>query len=132
MPRFLYQARDGRGEALTGTVQAMSLEDAGKMLRGEGKFIVKLAAAPDDAPAASVAPIGSRHGKVKRGEVIYFAHQIAVMMQTGVPLSEALQCCVDQAQNPAFKAVLDDVAKSVQAGGEFSAALRKYPRCSPP
>jgi type IV pilus assembly protein PilC len=136
MPRFLYQARDGRGESLTGVVQAVSLEEAGRMLRGEGKFIVKLAPTADEAPAgaASEAPAAgscARHGKVKRGEVIYFAHQLAVMMQTGVPLSEALQCCVDQAQNPAFKAVLDDVAKSVQAGGEFSSALHKYPKVFP-
>lgn len=133
MARYTYQARTSHGELTSGSVQAATLDEAGRIVRGEGKFIVKLGLAPADAPggedgAASRPRTG---GKIKRAEVIFFTHQMSVMIQTGVPLSEALDCAAQQAGNPAFRAVLEDVAGIVQGGGEFSVALRKHPRVFP-
>lgn len=131
MARFTYYARDGRGEPTSGTLQAVSIDEAGRMLRGEGKFVIKLMPVSDNATGSERAATGKTRGRVKRQEVIIFAHQMAVMVQTGVPLADALDCSVQQASSPAFKAVLMDVAQSVQGGGEFSAALRKYPKVFP-
>ncbi|MCC7191412.1 MAG: type II secretion system F family protein [Phycisphaeraceae bacterium] len=133
MARYTYQARTNHGELTTGSVQAASLDEAGRIVRGEGKFIVKLTLAPADSSANenSTTNTSKAKGKIKRAEVIFFTHQMSVMIQTGVPLSEALDCAAQQANNPAFRAVLDDVAKHVQGGGEFSAALRKHPKIFP-
>src|SRR2546423_315927 len=118
MARFQYHARDGRGELAVGTVQAPSLEEAGRMLRGEGKFVVKLLQLGEGSGAERTNGVGGKgRGRVRRQEVIFFAHQMAVMVQTGVPLSDALDCAVQQANTPAFKAVLTDVAQQVQSGG---------------
>lgn len=135
MAKFRYQARDGRGEAMTGVVQATSMEEAGAMLRAEGKFITSLSPARDTesvggAGAAAAAPAPNSR-RIRRAEVISFAHQMAVMIDTGVPIVEALTCVADNATNPAFKAVLADIAGSVQSGSEFSTALRKYPKVFP-
>lgn len=133
MALFSYQARDGRGELASGTVNALTLEEASRILRGEGKFIVQLAPASSrDAARASEPSVHKRARHVKRQDVINFANQISVMVQTGVPLSESLECAVDQATSPHFKAVLADVAAQVTAGGEFSAAMRRYPTVFPP
>jgi len=136
MGRFAYQARDGRGQLATGVINAASLAEAGQMLRSEGKFIVRLRAATDAdvnataaGAAATAAPQNSQ--RVKRDEVIAFVNQLSVMVQTGVPLSDALDCCVQQCNSEAFKPILAEVTKQVQAGGEFSAAMRRYPRVFP-
>jgi type IV pilus assembly protein PilC len=132
MAQFLYHARDQQGQLARGTVAAATLEDAGRMLRGEGKFIVKLAPTRDaDAPAAAV-PAAARGRGVRRDDVIFFAHQMAIMLETGVPISEALDCVVEQASHPPFRAVMTEVAQHVQAGGELSVALRKFPKVFPP
>ncbi|MDD4888512.1 MAG: type II secretion system F family protein [Phycisphaerae bacterium] len=53
MSRFTYVARDNAGKSITGTLTAVSPAAAGKQLRDEGKFPVRIAAAPRGAPDAA-------------------------------------------------------------------------------
>jgi len=80
---------------------------------------------PADAPATNINPA---RAKAKRDEVIFFTTQLAIMVETGVTLSEALDALADQATEPVFKAVVSDLSSQVKGGVEFSAALEKYPR----
>ena len=131
MARFQYQARDNQGELASGMVAASSLEEASRLLRGEGKFIVKLSEVGDeqgdDAGFSSV----NYASRVKRQDVIFFAQQLAVMVETGVPITDALESIVEQASNPNFKQVVRDVATEVQSGTEFSVALKAFPAVFP-
>ena len=72
--------------------------------------------------------INASRVKVKRDEVIFFTTQLAVMVETGVTLSEALDAIADQLTEPVFKAIVTDLSEQVKAGVEFSAVLEKYPR----
>lgn len=132
MSRFIYQARDGQGELATGVVNAASMEEASQQLRGEGKYIVKISPAKDIDVENQPADLVRISGRVKRKDVIFFTTQMAVMIETGVPLSDALECVAEQTTDPTFRAILRDVSLQVQAGGEFSTALRKYPKVFPP
>lgn len=131
MARFVYKVRDGHGELSTGVVQAATLEEASQSLRGDGKFIVKLEKAREDPRRESVSGTKKVKGRIKRSEVITFAHQLAVMVDTGVPLSEALECIMEQVPNGAFRAVLADVTARVQGGTDLSTALSAYPKVFP-
>lgn len=132
MASYQYQARDGRGEVVGGVIAAPSIAEASQMLRAEGKYIVRLSEAKaQDAQAAAAATPQVHARRVSRNDVIFFAHQMAVMIETGVPLSEALDCVGEQAPNPHFREVMRDIAASVRSGGEFSAALRRYPGVFP-
>lgn len=82
----------------------------------------------DRAEAPAAANINHARVKVKRDEVIFFTAQLAIMVDTGVTLSEALDVLADQANEPVFKAVVSDLSSLVKGGTEFSAALGKYPR----
>jgi type IV pilus assembly protein PilC len=136
MAAFTFKARDAAGEIATGILQAASLADAAATLRGQGKFVVSLD------PAKGEAANGTSHAddtpaigggkRIKRADVITFAHQLAVMIDTGVPISEALACVAEQAPNPAFAKVVGEVAESVEAGGELSTALLAHPKVFPP
>jgi type IV pilus assembly protein PilC len=53
------------------------------------------------------------------------------MLDTGVTLSEALQCCADNAERPPTKKLLTDLADTVNAGVDFSHALARHPRSFP-
>ncbi|MCE5327296.1 MAG: type II secretion system F family protein [Planctomycetaceae bacterium] len=117
MTTFAYQARDASGRGQQGSVNVASTSEAASRLRRDGKNLV------DIAPAAA----GVR-GHVKRDDVIYFASQLAVMVDSGVSLDEALGCIARQHENPAFAAVLEDVWDKVQGGVEFSKALAEYPK----
>ncbi len=130
MPSFKYKARDGRGDLITGVLNAATIEDVGRMLRSDGKFVVNIEKAKDLAAKSRQATPGS-NGKIKRSEVITFSHQLAVMVDTGVPISEALECAAQQTDNEAFRATLKDVSDQVQAGNDLSSALRSHPKIFP-
>src|SRR5580765_1811643 len=87
--RFSYQARDGKGQAVQGFINALNLSDATKLLRAEGKYILEIHAAKPLAETAST-ETRSSGGRVTREEMIQFTLQLSVMVDTGVPLSDAL------------------------------------------
>lgn len=128
MPDYLYKARDNEGRLTTGSLRASGPDQAAVMLRNEGKFIVAIEPTQAGVVEAEATP---RRGRVKTADVISFAHQLAVMIDTGVPISEAMDCVTEQTQSPAFRAVLEDVAKHVKSGGELSAALAQHRRVFP-
>ncbi|WP_432798074.1 type II secretion system F family protein [Poriferisphaera sp. WC338] len=131
MAQYKYKARDRHGKLQTGLISAVTKEDAGRMLHGEGKFVVALDVASTFSQSDDDVAGGSG-GKIKRADVITFAHQLAVMIETGVPIAEALECVSSQSPNEAFREVVKDISERVQSGSEFSAALGAYPRIFPP
>src|SRR5690242_8811593 len=109
--RFSYQARDQRGQMVNGFVSAGTLADATKMLRAEGKYIVdikpaKAGATTENPAAVQVNVVVGKNTRIKREELIYFTMQLSVMVDTGVPLSEALQSLADQSFSDNFTGVL--------------------------
>ena len=129
MARFNYQARDGGGDLTSGMVMAASVEEAAGKLRADGKYIIRISPSGDVEQEAFAA---SRTRGTKRREVIFFAHQLAVMIETGVPLTDALESAMEQTADAHFQAVLREVSNHVKGGGEFSAALEKFPKVFPP
>ncbi|MEM8494487.1 MAG: type II secretion system F family protein [Planctomycetota bacterium] len=132
MATFRYKARDARGELTTGLMRAVSVAEAGAMLRNESKFVVNLDEVDEQKEQAAQNKARRKSGRIKRDDVIAFAHQLAAMIDTGVPLSEALECIAQQCANAAFAEVLEEVHGHVQSGGELSTALKQHPKIFPP
>jgi len=131
MGRYSYQARDGSGTLASGVVVAISAEEAGHMLRKEGKYITQLSEVAEADVNDGEMSLTQHAKRVKRQDVIFFAHQMAIMIETGVPISEALESIVEQSSNVSFKAVMREVATQVQSGLEFSRAMSRFPRVFP-
>jgi len=70
--------------------------------------------------------------KVKRAELILFTTELAVMLDSGVVLSDTLDVIAEQMENVVFRAVVTDVAETVKGGEKFSKALAVYPRVFSP
>src|SRR4051812_38895546 len=137
--RFAYQARDKQGQVVNGIVTAGSLADATKQLRAEGKYIVDIKPARAGAQAAGTGPAAadtslesiSERTKVNRDELINFALQLSVMVDTGVPLSESLHALSEQPFSDTFVAVLKSIDQEVTGGKDFSSTIEKFPRIFP-
>ncbi|MFP4106459.1 MAG: type II secretion system F family protein [Phycisphaerae bacterium] len=126
MPTFAYEARDESGHPASGVLQAGNMKEASRLLRQDGKVIIGLYEAEQE--LQQEAGPGLFKPRIKRDDIIYFATQLAVMIDTGVTLSEGLTAIADQTENPTMKGILDDLCRQVQGGKEFSAALEKYPK----
>jgi type IV pilus assembly protein PilC len=66
--------------------------------------------------------------RVKQSELIFFTTQLAVMLDSGVVLSDALDAIAEQSNPGAFKMIIEDVAEAVKSGQSFSVSLASYPR----
>jgi type IV pilus assembly protein PilC len=131
MPKFAYTARDGSGAALSGEVVARSESDAVRLLRGEGKFVTRMDAAPEhELAGAQLSVLGG--SRVRGDDVIFFCTQLAGMVDTGVPIAEALEATIDGAPPGGFRRVVEQLIARVQGGLDFSAALAEHPRVFPP
>lgn len=148
MPVFTYVARDDAGKLVEGDVTASNPQEAARSIRSEGRFVVRVTpkganpaksakpapAAANSKPTISLAsapaapaavPIGDKY---RPDDLIYFTNQLAVMIETGVSMSEALEACVHDGNSPRFAKALGAVIDRVQGGSEFSAALAEHPR----
>jgi type IV pilus assembly protein PilC len=81
---------------------------------------------PDRRAAGQFSPL--RSAKVKQAELILFTTQLAVMLDSGVALSDALDAIAEQAEQGTFKMIIMDVAETIKSGENFSAALLAYPK----
>ncbi len=66
--------------------------------------------------------------RVRKADVMYTTTQLAVMVETGVTLAEALAAIIEQEENPTFRRILKAIRREVESGNDFSAALAEYPK----
>ncbi len=66
--------------------------------------------------------------KAKGSELILFTTQLAVMLESGVVLSDALDAISQQLKPGTFKDVITDIADKITSGQSFSVALSQYPK----
>jgi type IV pilus assembly protein PilC len=64
---------------------------------------------------------------VKTQDVIDFSHQLATLIESGVPILTALELLRAQAPREAFRKTIAGLVDELQGGNSFSQALSKYP-----
>lgn len=124
--QFAFTARDISGNARVGTVGAASVAEAAAQLRQEGLFVVSIV--EEKAQVAALAASTAWRRRVTRAEIINFMGQLAVMVEAGVPLAQAVRGASTQCPNPSAQDLLDRIATYVESGDAFSAALSRFPQ----
>ena len=122
--RFVYQAKDPNGTLRTGELDGDSFEAASMQLRQQGLYVLSLD--PVVINKNSTPSIFAK--RVTRSDIVEFASQMAVMVDAGVPLSNALEGLAAQSENPTLKTMLDNVQQGVQGGDDLSSSLARYPK----
>ena len=123
MGKFIYEARDTGGQHVSGALTAQDADEASRLLRREGKVVVAI----HEDRSGRGAVVGKRK-RIKRDEVIFFTTQLAVMVDTGVPLDESLDAIASQSSNLTFREMLRSISDQVKGGMEFSTVLASYPK----
>jgi type IV pilus assembly protein PilC len=133
MPSYIYTARDSSGNADSGTLEADSLTHAQQMLRADGKYPTAIRIANEaESDAASADPADDQSDiKIPRADVIQLSNQLSIMIETGVTLSDALDCIAAQSEKSNVKRLVADLSRNVQEGRDFSSALSRHSRSFP-
>ena len=77
---------------------------------------------------ASGGPSFSFGQKVKGKDLIYFTSQLALMVEVGTSLTDAVNALEKQTENPTLRGILRDLDSDMQAGKSFSIALARHPQ----
>jgi type IV pilus assembly protein PilC len=121
--QFTYKVRDTKGKIHDGELDSPTLESASQRLTQDGFTVVDLEVADDQDNDEGLFP-----RRISKQEVIYITSQLAVMTDTGITLSTALQGIGEQEENPTLKRVLGELQSAVESGEDFSTALAKHPK----
>jgi len=130
MPRFSYQARDLQGDSQSGFVEAADESEAKRKLRADGLTVTRVEVSSELVDVERIR-IQQAAKSIRRDEIIAFSAQLGVMLETGVPLAEALHAFVQQSKSGALKKVVEAVADRIRSGVAFSIAISEYPRVFP-
>ncbi len=137
MPEFTYQARDGAGQSVTGTISARDTTEAAMRVRALGVYPTRVAPANGkDRETAQNGKNGTEtvtrtNEKVPRMQVLLFTREMSDMLDAGMPIDRALSVLIEQMEQEGMRNLLTAAQKEVRAGQPLSEALRKYPRQFP-
>jgi len=118
MASFMYTARDAKGELKSATLEATNREDAISQLKKQRLNVIKI-----DEQAKKK----KSGGKVKMRDIVIFTRMFSTMINSGLPLVQAMGILAEQSENPTLREVTKAVVFDVESGNTVADALRKHP-----
>jgi len=130
MPTFRYESKNSSGKVTSGVLTAANLASAAQQLRSRNEYILALSPAEGPANGKKVSLNLSFGPSAK--DIQNFTSQLAVMIRAGISIRSAIEGIGDQAENPKFKQMLQQMKRDVESGKQFSDALLRYPKSFSP
>ncbi len=121
MPNFRYVAKEQDGRTVSGVLEYSERALLIDTLRKKGLIIISV-----QEIKRVKARLGGQKG-IKLEDLVVFSRQLATMVDSGIPLLQALDILWDQIEKPAFKKIIGRVRDEVETGVSFSEALGKHP-----
>jgi type IV pilus assembly protein PilC len=126
MGRFNYTVQDGKGETTSGNLEAGDENEAIAALQGKGFFILSIAA--ERTAHAAAGGKSQAGGEVAGRDLVFFAEQLATLLNGGVPLVRALSLLGEHSQSKNLHYALGQVTKDVAGGTAMYKALERHPK----
>ena len=120
--KYIYRAKDKQGNIKTGRVEARSLDVAINILQGYGLIVVEIT---PERKATILDGIFGRQARVNKKDLSIFLRQFATLLQSQVPLIEALRTLYLQAATPTIKDLVFELISDLDAGLPLSKAVSK-------
>jgi len=129
MPVFAYKALDQSGKNVEGLKEADSPRSLRTVLRRDGLFLTEVVG--EKSKTAASPEVNVRRwvgGRVKADDVAVATRQLAVLVNAGIPLVDALTALVEQVDHERLKRVLSAVKQRVNEGSTLADALAQHPK----
>ncbi|UCB56568.1 MAG: type II secretion system F family protein [Candidatus Omnitrophota bacterium] len=120
MPNFKYVAKDQRARTIIATLQCKDQATLIDLLRKKGLIVISVT-------ETKTLKLASK-AKVKIDDLVIFSRQLATMVDSGIPLVQALDVLVEQIQKPDFRAVIASLRDNIETGSSLSEALSHHPQ----
>jgi len=123
MKRFNYKAKDKAGKLVTGEVEAVNINEAARLVRSRGLYVISITA-KIDSPFAIIKRFRER---ITISDVAAFTRQLSTMINAGLPITEALLILRSQSKK-SMQRIVAQLLADVEAGESFSNALNRHPK----
>jgi type IV pilus assembly protein PilC len=123
MPVFSYSARpaQGNGDIQQGEVDLSTKDEVLAYLHKQKLIPVSVREKPKD--------ITLKFGTgIKTRDIVIFTRQFATMINSGLPLVQALDILAEQTENESLRKVIQDVLYDVESGHTLADAMGKHPK----
>ena len=127
MSNFRYRGRSGRGDLITGRLEADDIDAVASRLLNLG--ITPLEIAPDAARGATVQELLQRlgAGRPSTADLVLFSRQMYSITKAGLPLLRGLRGLAPSTHNALLRDALHDVLHSLESGRDFASSLARHP-----
>ncbi len=125
MSLFSYQAKNKAGETIEGVVEAADEQAVAELLENKKLAIVSIAPKPKG--FFDKFNIEVLTG-VKTKDLVIFFRQLALMVESSMPVVRSLRIIVRQTSNKYLKSVISSIADEVDGGAKLSQAMGGHPR----
>lgn len=128
MPVFVWEGKNAQGQKVSGQLEAKDQRALFNALRSQRitpnikKVKVKGAGLDMEIKIPGFGP------KVKGKDVVIFTRQFATMIDSGLPIVQALEVLGKQCDNKAFREVILGVKETVETGGTLADGMGKFPK----
>ncbi len=131
---YSYRARSQDGEIVTGTLSGETPDVVASLLRADGLMPTAIRSAGSALPDFDAEAVrrGEAFRRIKREDVATFCQQLGVMLDTGVPLPEALESCRSQSRRKEFASLVGEIHVDVCGGTPLSRSMARFPKVFPP
>lgn len=128
-PTFTFNAKNLKGEARGGTMEAENSSEVARALRSEGFTPVKIEpkGAAKNIIRFDVAKILAFAFGVSLTDKIMFSRDLQIMISAGVPITRSLGVLSKQTKNPRFQNAILGIGESIKKGKRIGEALSQYP-----
>ena len=118
---------------MTGSMPGTTSADIAALLRADGLMPTVIRSAGSTLPDFDAEEVrrGEAIRRIRRDDVAGFCQQLGVMLDTGVPLPEALEACRSQSRRKEFSQLLTEIYVDVCGGTPLSRSMSRFPRVFP-
>ena len=132
MPAFDYLALTASGARQRGVTEAETEQQARQRLRDQGLLPLSVETSRR-APDSSGATRGfKRSARLAGDQVVLFTRLLGTLLNSGLPLDDALTALSKQSESADFKRVALDIRARVMEGHGLAAGLDQFPKVFPP
>lgn len=129
---FTYTALDPRGARVQELLQAADEDQAIRRLQDQGYVVLGLKASAQTTPGeAKKKAAPPSPGRVKQDHVVAMSRELAIMIETGVPIADALSLLAEHAENPVIKSTMVSTLADVSEGKSLTESISKHPKIFP-
>jgi MSHA biogenesis protein MshG len=125
--RFRYRGRSGRGDLITGRLEAETMDAVAARLLNLGITPLQIDADSDRSTSLEELLRRLGAGRPSTVDLVLFSRQMYAITKSGLPLLRGLRGLAESTHNVVMRDALHDVLQSLESGRDLASSLARHP-----